>query len=324
MSTAPRRDLREYLAQVPDPRGRKGRRHVFTATLTAVVCAILQSCRSCEAIGQWLHSQPIDFLQTLGFFRRPPTASGVRKLLARIDVVALEQALSRWITDLLGESAVPDELRQVILDGKALCGTWDRLGRVLQLLDIIDQQTRCVLHQQAVPPDTNEHKAALELLKNIVLKGRILTADAAFCHQDVCQAIVDSGGHYVLPVKDNQPQLLAAIQSEFAAENAVFSPLRTAGTQRRAGHAYHPRQRTRPHRAPHVNQHYGAQCLPATAPGLVERPASVPRDSRSHLDRSHHRTAPHVEGDGVWHQQPVTPAGQCRTTAATQPGPLDD
>ena len=39
MLTAPLGDLREYLAQVPDPRGRKGRRHVFAATLTAVsVC----------------------------------------------------------------------------------------------------------------------------------------------------------------------------------------------------------------------------------------------------------------------------------------------
>ena len=47
--TVPRRDLREYLAQVPDPRGRKGRRHVFAATLTATVCAIFQNCRGYDA-----------------------------------------------------------------------------------------------------------------------------------------------------------------------------------------------------------------------------------------------------------------------------------
>jgi predicted transposase YbfD/YdcC len=68
------------------------------------------------------------------------------------------------------------------------------------------------------------------VLKGLVLTGRVVTADAAFCHQDVCQTIVDSGGHYVLPVKDNQPQLLAAIESEFAAANAAFSPLPTAAT----------------------------------------------------------------------------------------------
>lgn len=229
MFIAPRRDLREYLAQVPDPRGCKGRRHDFTATLTAVVCAMLQNCRGFDAIGQWLREQPIDFCWTLGFHRRPPTASGLRKLLSRIDVVAFEQALSRWIQDLLGESDVGEQLRETALDGKRLRGSWDRFQSAEHLLTVIDSRTKCVLHQRSVGT-TNEHKASLELLKNLVLTGRVITADAAFCHQDVCQTIIHSDGHYVLPVKDNQPQLLAAIESEFAAENAAFSPLSTAGT----------------------------------------------------------------------------------------------
>lgn len=229
MFTAPRWDLRQYLAQVPDPRGCKGRRHVFTATLTAVVCAILQGCRGYDAIGQWLREQPLDFCHRLGFLRRPPTASGLRKRLARLDVAAFEQALTRWIEDVLGEAADGEALRPTPLDGKALRGTWDRLGRAVQLLALIDQRTGCVLHQRQVPPQTNEHKAALAMLEDLVLTGRVLTADAAFCHPDVCQKIVEAGGHDLLSVKENQPQLLAAISSEFAAQDAAFSPLRPKG-----------------------------------------------------------------------------------------------
>jgi virginiamycin A acetyltransferase len=144
--TSPRRDLREYLAQVPDPRGCKGRRHVFTAILTAVVCAILQNCRGYQAIGQWLHEKPVDFWHLLGFRRRPPTASGLRKVLSRIDVTAFEQALTHWITDVLGESAGSDELAATPLDGKSLRGTWDRFDRAVHLLTVIDQRTKCVLH----------------------------------------------------------------------------------------------------------------------------------------------------------------------------------
>ena len=81
-----------------------------------------------------------------------------------------------------------------------------------------------MLHQRLVPGDTNEHQVALEVLKELVLTGRVVTADAAFCHQDVCETIVAGGGHDVLPVKDNQPQLAAAISSEFTAVNtALFS-----------------------------------------------------------------------------------------------------
>lgn len=228
MLTALRGDLREYLAQVPDPRGRKGRRHVFAATLTAVVCAMLQNCRGYDAIGQWLSKQPLDFLHALGFWRTPPTASGLRKLLSKIDVTALEDALTRWITVVLPEATPASGLTPIALDGKSLRGTWNRLDRAVHLLNVVDQRTKTVIHQRVVPGDTNERKVALEVLKDLVLTGRVVTADAAFCHQDVCETVVAGGGHYVLPVKDNQPQLVAAISSEFTAQDAVFSPLRPA------------------------------------------------------------------------------------------------
>ena len=230
MSTVPRRDLRAYLAQVPDPRGRKGTRHVFTATLTAVVCAVLQGCRGYEAIAQWLAEQPLEFLWSLGFTRRPPTETGVRRLLSRIDTVAFEAALTSWMTDVLGEDLSSSDWRPTAIDGKALRGTWNRFDRAVQLLAVVDTKTNCVLHQRRVPADTNEHQVALQVLQDLVLTGRVITADAMFCHQDVCQVIVDSGGHYVLPVKENQETLRNAISQEFTASAAVFSPLPTAAT----------------------------------------------------------------------------------------------
>ena len=100
----------------------------------------------------------------------------------------------------------------------------------MDLLAVIDQRTTCVLQQRRVSGDANEHKVALKVLRSPVLAGRVVTADAAFCHHEICQSIIDSGGHYVLPVKDNQPQLLAAISSEFTAESGgpVFAKPRQA------------------------------------------------------------------------------------------------
>jgi len=146
-------------------------------------------------------------------------------VLLKLDVAAFEQALTRWITDVLGQLPDREGPHLIAVDGKSLRGSWDRFGQAVYLLMAIDQRTSCVLHQQAVPDRTNEHKTSLLMLQELVLTGRIVTLDAAFCQQDVCQTIVDSGGHYVIPVKDNQPTLQSAIASEFAAENAVFSPL---------------------------------------------------------------------------------------------------
>ena len=77
------------------------------------------------------------------------------------------------------------------------------------------------MSQQRVDEKTNEHKGALELLKSIVLKGRVITGDAMFCQRDLCQEIRDRGGHYFVVVKDNQPNLKESIAAEF---RAAFSP----------------------------------------------------------------------------------------------------
>ena len=42
----------------------------------------------------------------------------------------------------------------------------------------------------------------------------IVTIDAMGCNQTVIQAIVDRGGSYVIPVKENQKRLLRTIEEE--------------------------------------------------------------------------------------------------------------
>src|SRR5262249_57601334 len=62
-----------------------------------------------------------------------------------------------------------------------------------------------------VPRDTKEERGARALLGGWVLEGKVVTADAMFCHKEVCEQIVGQGGDYVLIVKDNQPSLKEAI-----------------------------------------------------------------------------------------------------------------
>ena len=64
------------------------------------------------------------------------------------------------------------------MDGKALRGTRTLDQRALMLISAFDHQITCVLLQQAVPAEANEQKAALDLLRRMVLTGRVVTADA--------------------------------------------------------------------------------------------------------------------------------------------------
>jgi hypothetical protein len=220
--------LLENLQQIPDPRGRQGRRHSLAAMLATVVCAVLSGARGFTAIAQWLAARRLEELHQLGFTRTPPTANAFRDLLIALDPDTFEATIQQWTAACLKsehanstDSASPAELEPIALDGKTLCGTIQRHRRTVQLLSLFAHRSGLTLGQTPVPDGTNEPGAAIPWLRSLVLKGKLITADAIYCQRDVCRQILDSGGHYFIAVKDNQPTLLADIAAEF---QAAFSP----------------------------------------------------------------------------------------------------
>jgi hypothetical protein len=215
--------LLAHLAQLPDPRSRHGRRFPLITLLATTCAAILCGQGSYAAIAQWARNQSPELLRALGFYRRPPTDGAFRYLFTLLDLAAFEAALAGWIAALIPTD--PDQLRPTPLDGKTLCGSDDQLRGAVHLLSLLDGPTGGVLKQAAVASTTNEHKAAFDLLCDLVLEGRVLTADAMFCHRDLAAAIRARGGHYFFAVKDNQADLKRDIATAF---EPAFSPLRAA------------------------------------------------------------------------------------------------
>ena len=60
--------------------------------------------------------------------------------------------------------------------------------------------------QHAVDDKTNEITAVETLLHQLVLEGRVMTMAALLTQRHVAQTIVDTGGDYVMMVKENQPR----------------------------------------------------------------------------------------------------------------------
>jgi hypothetical protein len=212
--------LVEALASVPDPRKRRGVRHPLTAVLSLTVVAILAGCKSLEAIAQFGREHGMPLRHALGFTRLDcPTKSCLSKLFRRLDINALESALSRWILTRIG-----DGWDAVAVDGKTLRGSKDGDAPGVHLLSAYVPAAAAVIAQMRVDAKTNEHKAALELLGVLPIQGKVVTGDAMFTHRDVAEVIVEGGGDYILIVKDNQPDLKGQIYSALHGDED-FSPL---------------------------------------------------------------------------------------------------
>jgi hypothetical protein len=210
--------------QVPDPRGRKGRRHPLVAMLATVCCGILSGHCGYEAIAQWIHAQEVPLWHAPGFTRPPPTWSCFWDLLMALDPAALNDALLRWLREGLGLDVSDDEAQELVIDGKALRGSKSRHQRALQTLALLNARTGGILLEHPVDPTTSEAKAALSLLKALVLEGKVIVGDAGYCDREICQEIVDSGGDDFVLVKDNQPTLHKAAPQAFVISRSV-SPL---------------------------------------------------------------------------------------------------
>lgn len=231
MESRPARGLLAYLEQVPDSRGRKGQRFTLSAMLAAVVCGVLSGLSQVKELVEWLHAQRPGFWHLLGFHRIPPKDTCFRDLLAQIDPAAFEQALQRFLDEVQAAQpsvppSSPSDLEATCVDGKTLRGSMKLHEKAIHMLNAWDVRTGRVFRQQPVE-GTNEAKAAVEMLADFVLKGKLVIGDAMFCQRDVCQQVLDSGGDYLVAVKDNQPQLLRDVKASFV-DPEGFSPLRKA------------------------------------------------------------------------------------------------
>jgi hypothetical protein len=213
--------LMELLEGVHDPRRAQGKRHPLSALLLLAVVGLLSGMTSYEAIVDFGKARGWEFLQLLGFTRRRGLCKATySRVFRRIDVADVEVRIGQWIQGQLGLEAAP----HIAIDGKTARGSRDGETPGVHLVSAYVPQFRAVVGQLRVDAKTNEHKAALELLGVLPIKGKVVTGDAMFTHRDVCAKIIARGGDYVLPVKDNQPTLRADIMAAFAEPGAGLSP----------------------------------------------------------------------------------------------------
>jgi hypothetical protein len=213
--------LMELLEGIHDPRRARGKRHPLPALLGLAVVAMLAGMTSYEAIVQYGKERGWEFLQHLGFTTRWGLCKATySRVFRRIDVADFEARVGEWIQGRLG----PGDAPHISIDGKTARGSRDGDTPGVHLVSASAPDVKAVLAQLRVDAKTNEHKAALELLGVLPVKGKVLTGDAMFTHRDVCAAVLDGGGDYVLPVKENQPTLSKDIAAVFAEPEAGFSP----------------------------------------------------------------------------------------------------
>jgi hypothetical protein len=217
MSVAPATTLLAALQALTDPRCRRGVRHPFAAVLALTFLGLL--CRQTDfaAIARWARAHWAALRESLGFTRRTaPHATTLTRITARYSLAEFQSALCRWLAGLLSHRPV----RTAAVDGKTSKQGRDADGDPIHVLNVFAHDARICLAQWAVGDGKETEpevlKAHLGELFAAYPALQLLTGDALFCQRPLARLIIGHGRDYLLAVKDNQPDLLEAVQTAFA------------------------------------------------------------------------------------------------------------
>lgn len=204
--------LRASLSQLQDPRKAKGKRYQLVDLLTLLILAKLGGEDEMKGMAEWVRFREETLIELLEIDReRLPHQTTYERVLAELD----EESFDQMIGTFFAQADIGDTW-SISLDGKVLRGTIPP-GKTqgTHLLAAYVPERGVVLMQVEVETKANEITAAPRLLEAVDLQGRVVTGDAMFTQRSLCEQIVDAGGDYLFPVKDNQAKVRQAIADLF-------------------------------------------------------------------------------------------------------------
>jgi len=208
-----RLSIHRHFARLKDPRRRRRCRHRLLDIIVIAICAVVANCDDWQEIELFARARLDWFRRFLPLPHGAPSHDTFERVFDRIDPRAFGACFRDWV----GALAACLDVRQVAIDGKALCGSARGKVGPLHVVSAWATAQHLSLAQVAVEEGSNEIPAIPRLLELLDLSGALVSIDAAGCQKTTAQTILDGGGDYVLVVKDNQPKLLAAIQEQMGA-----------------------------------------------------------------------------------------------------------
>lgn len=208
----PQATITEYFSGLEDPR-RYNRRHKLLDILVIAICGAICGADGWEEIELFGESKEEWLRRFLELPHGLPSDDTYRRVFAALDAEQFEDCFMDWIEAVEGLTA-----GQVVAgDGKTLRRSHDRREdkKALQMVSLWASENGVVLGQRKVDDDSNEITAVPKLLDTLEIAGCIVTLDAIHCQTETVKTIIEKQADYVLPVKENQPRLLEAIQGLF-------------------------------------------------------------------------------------------------------------
>jgi predicted transposase YbfD/YdcC len=206
----------EHFSVLIDPRIERTRDHKLVDILVIALSAVICGAEHFTEMAAFGEAKEAWFRTFLELPKGIPSHDTFGRVLSVLDPAQFQACFLNWIREIaklkLGEV--------VAIDGKSLNGTIDTWSgkTASKIISAWASSAGLVIGQKHVPEGSSEINVVPELLKVLMLKGCIVTVDAANCQTKNAKIIIERGGDYVFALKENHPVLHGDVQKTFEFE----------------------------------------------------------------------------------------------------------
>ncbi|HET6382560.1 MAG TPA: ISAs1 family transposase [Armatimonadota bacterium] len=217
--------LAHHFSSIPDPRMERTRRHKLDEILVIAICAMLCGAESFVEMEEFGHCKEEWLRQRLELPGGIPSHDTFNRVFGLLDPEEFGKCFMRWVEalqeylkELRAEGEMADQF--IALDGKTVRHSFDTASgkAAIHMVSAWSAVNSLTLGQIKVNDKSNEITAIPALLQLLDVAGAIVTIDAMGTQKEIARQIVEQGGDYILPVKENHPTLHHNIEQFFAEE----------------------------------------------------------------------------------------------------------
>ena len=213
-------NLFERFEVLEDPRDERGKKYKLIDILIMTIYGLLCGLKDFTNIADFMKLKEDYFTKLLNLENGTPSHDCLSDLCASIDPKQFMKIFIEWTKDILEKKTG----KKISIDGKAIKSATDKInnGNIPYIVSAFIGEIGLSIGEVKVDDKSNEITAIPELLDLLDIEGATITIDAIGTQEDIVNKIVNKGGHYVLPVKDNQRILKKEIKSQFDSYNNLL------------------------------------------------------------------------------------------------------
>ena len=215
-ASQPPSDFESIFSTITEPRIERKRQHALLDILFISVVATLAGAEGPSDIAEFARQKLAWCRRFVPLLNGVPSHDTIGRVIALLKPVEFQRAFLEWLGSWKESAAANGELEHIAIDGKTARGSASETReKPLHLVSAWASRLGLTLGQVAVAEKSNEITAIPHLLQMLELNGAIVSIDAMGCQKEIASQIIAGEGHYLLPVKGNQPTLNSALTNFF-------------------------------------------------------------------------------------------------------------